>query len=233
MLDAIFTWLSTAIQESFGIALIAAFGWGIASILLSPCHLSSIPLAIGYVSSQGNEGMRRSYFLAFFFALGILISIAIIGIVTAAIGRMLGDIGGWSNILVAGVFLVVGLYLLDFINVSWGRFIPRSVTFSGWKGALFLGLIFGIGLGPCTFAFLAPVLGIVFRLAPTEPAGAISLLAAFAAGHCLLITGAGGSVGSVQKYVHWSDQSRKLQQLRRISGVLVLLGGLYYVLSSF
>lgn len=64
MLESIFTWLTTASSEQFGIVLVAALGWGVMSILLSPCHLSSIPLVIGYISSQGREGLKRSYSLS-------------------------------------------------------------------------------------------------------------------------------------------------------------------------
>ena len=58
-----------AMSETFGIALLAAVGWGIISIILSPCHLSSIPLVIGYISSQGQEGVKRSYLLSLVFAI--------------------------------------------------------------------------------------------------------------------------------------------------------------------
>ena len=47
---------------------------------------------------------------------------------------------------------------------------------SGWA--------FGLGLGPCSFAFLAPLLMIVFGSASTDYLLAVGLLAAFAAGHC-------------------------------------------------
>ena len=162
MLDSLFTWLTTALSQQFGIALVAALGWGVVSILLSPCHLSSIPLVIGYLSSQGEQGMKRSYSLSLVFALGILITIGLIGAITASAGRMMGDVGVWGNIIVAGVFFIVGLYLMDVISLSWGGIVPRTSFARGWKGALLLGLIFGIGLGPCTFAYMAPVLGVVF-----------------------------------------------------------------------
>ena len=53
MIEEIFTILSTALYENYWIALLASFGWGVLSILLSPCHLSSIPLVVGFIISQG------------------------------------------------------------------------------------------------------------------------------------------------------------------------------------
>ena len=233
MIETLFTWLTTALNEQFGIALLAALGWGIVSILLSPCHLSSIPLVIGYISSQGQQGMKRPYSLSLVFALGILITIGLIGAITASAGRMMGDVGVWGNIIVAGVFFVVGLYLMDIIKLSWGGIIPQTSFARGWKGALLLGLIFGIGLGPCTFAYMAPVLGVVFSVASTDPMRAFSLVAAFGAGHCAVIAAAGGAAGSVQKYLNWTDQSKGALYLKRAAGVLVILAGAYYIYTAF
>jgi cytochrome c-type biogenesis protein len=233
MLESIFTWLTTAMSGHFGVALAAAFGWGVMSILLSPCHLSSIPLVIGYISSQGTEGVKRSYSLSLVFALGILITIGLIGAITASAGRMMGDVGVWGNIIVAGVFFVVGLYLMDVISLSWGGIVPSTSFARGWKGALLLGLIFGVGLGPCTFAYMAPVLGVVFSVSTTNMFQALSLIAAFGVGHCAVIVGAGGSVGAVQKYLNWTEQSRGATYLKRGAGLLVILAGVYYVYTAF
>jgi cytochrome c-type biogenesis protein len=233
MLDELFTWLTLAMSETFGIALVAALGWGVISILLSPCHLSSIPLVVGYITSQGKEGVKRSYALSLVFGIGILITVGMIGAITASAGRMMGDVGIWGNMVVAGVFFIVGLYLMDIINLSWGGIAPRTAFARGWKGALLLGLIFGIGLGPCTFAFMAPVLGVVFSVASTNFLQSLGLIAAFGIGHCAVIVGAGGSIGTVQKYLNWTEQSKGTTYLKRVAGLLVILGGLYYIYTAF
>lgn len=233
MLDDLFTWLSMAMSETFGIALVAALGWGVISILLSPCHLSSIPLVVGYISSQGEEGVKRSYSISLVFGIGILITIGLIGVITASAGRMMGDVGVWGNVIVAGVFFVVGLYLMDVITLPWSGFTPQTSFARGWRGALMLGLIFGIGLGPCTFAYMAPVLGVAFSVATTNILQSLSLIAAFGVGHCAVIVAAGGTVGIVQKYLNWTEQSRHATWLRRGAGVLVVLGGVYYVYTGF
>jgi cytochrome c-type biogenesis protein len=233
VLDDLFTWLTMAMGDTFGIALLAAIGWGIVSIILSPCHLSSIPLVIGYITSQGQEGVRRSYLLSLVFAIGILITIGLIGAVTASVGRMMGDVGVWGNFIVAGVFFVVGLYLMDVISLSWGGIVPRTSFVRGWKGAFLLGLIFGVGLGPCTFAFMAPVLGVAFSVATTSVLQGFSLVAAFGVGHCAVIVGAGGAAGTVQKYLNWTEQSKGATYLKRGAGVLVILAGVYYIYTAF
>ncbi len=79
MIESWFSALSAAMSGRFEIALLAAYGWGVLSILLSPCHLSSIPLVIGYITSQGKISLRRSFSLSLVFSVGILITIAMVG----------------------------------------------------------------------------------------------------------------------------------------------------------
>jgi cytochrome c-type biogenesis protein len=231
MIEDIFTALSTALYDSFWIALLASFGWGVLSILLSPCHLSSIPLVVGYISSQGKISLSRTFNISLIFSVGILITIAAIGIITASLGRLMGDVGAVGNYLVAGIFFLVGLYLLDIFKFDWNNSGLRQTKSKGLLSALILGLLFGIALGPCTFAYMAPVLGIVFQTAQTSFASASLLLLAFGIGHCSVIVGAGTLSKKVQQYLNWSEESKIILWIKRICGVLVIFGGIYLILT--
>ncbi len=229
MVVEIFTALSGALQGSLGLALVAAFAWGLLSILLSPCHLSSIPLIIGFINTRPHVTLERSFKLSLAFALGILVTIAIIGIVTAAIGRLLGDVSAIGNYIVAAIFIAVGLYLLDILRLPWSGYSLRSTKHEGMIAALVLGLLLGIGLGPCTFAYLAPLLVVIFQFASTSISKAVFLLAAFGAGHCAVIVAAGTFTTRVQQYLDWTESSRMATYLKRICGALVILAGLYMI----
>jgi cytochrome c-type biogenesis protein len=230
MIDGIFNFLYEAMNGAVWIAVIASFGWGVLSILLSPCHLSSIPLVIGFIASQGKMSLLRTFNISLVFSVGILITIALIGIITASLGRMMGDLGGIGNYLVAGIFFLVGLYLLGIIKLDWSRGLKPTKA-KGLGAALILGLLFGLALGPCTFAYMAPVLGIVFQTAQTNYFLAMMFLLAFGIGHCFVIVGAGTLTGKVQKYLNWSEESKTILWIKRICGVLVLLGGVYLILT--
>src|SRR5512135_3442134 len=118
-MERLFTTLTHAVEGTPAIALAAAFLWGILSVLLSPCHLSSIPLIVGYIDKQGRMSTGRAFAISALFAAGILITIAVIGVITAAAGRMMGDVGPYGNYFVAVIFFLVGLYLLDVIPAPW------------------------------------------------------------------------------------------------------------------
>ncbi len=231
-MQQLFTALTRAIEGSPGVALSAAFAWGILSILLSPCHLASIPLIVGFIDGQGRMSNRRAFLISVLFATGILITIGLVGAVTAAAGRMMGDVGRYGNYLVAVIFFAVGLHLLGVIPMPWSGPGQVRVRGKGTVGAFILGLVFGIALGPCTFAYMAPMLGVTFRLADTNALYGIALLAIYGVGHCSVIVFAGTSAEAVQHYLNWNERSRGAVVLKKICGVLVLLGGVYLVYAA-
>jgi cytochrome c-type biogenesis protein len=232
MIERIFISLTQALEGSAAIAIAASFVWGILSILLSPCHLASIPLIVGFIDEQGRISTKRAFGISTLFAVGILITIGVIGAITAAAGRMMGDVGKYGNYFVAIVFFLVGLHLLDVIPmpVSW----PGQVGMKrkGILAAFILGLVFGIALGPCTFAFMAPMLGVTFKVAQTNLLYGAVLLLVYGLGHCSVIIFAGTFTEVVQRYMNWNERSRGAIILRRICGVLVIFGGLYLIYTA-
>ncbi|HPV40131.1 MAG TPA: cytochrome c biogenesis protein CcdA [Spirochaetota bacterium] len=232
MIIEIFTWLSGTLSSSPGIALLGSFIWGVLSIVLSPCHLASIPLIVGYIDEQGKITTRRAFFLSLLFALGILITIGVIGLITGLMGRMMGDVGSWGNYFVAAIFFIVGLHLLGVIPLP---FLEKGASpdfkRKGLAAAFVLGLIFGVALGPCTFAYMAPMLGVVFSVASTKILFAVSLILAYALGHCSVIVLAGTFTEVVQRYLNWNENSKGAVILKKVCGVLVILGGIYLIVS--
>jgi len=231
-MQELFKALTHAVEGSAYIALLASFTWGILSVLLSPCHLASIPLIVGFIDKQGRMSTRRAFAISSLFALGILATIGIIGVITGLAGRMLGDVGRYGNYFVAAIFFVVGLHLLDIIPMPFSGPGQVGMKRKGLLAALILGLVFGIAIGPCTFAYMAPMLGVVFKLASTELAFAVLLLLTYGLGHCSVIVAAGTATGWVQRYMNWNETSKGTVILKRICGILVLLGGLYLIYTA-
>jgi cytochrome c-type biogenesis protein len=228
-MERLFTSLTRAVESTPVIAVAASFVWGILSVVLSPCHLSSIPLIVGFIDKQGRMSTKRAFAISSVFAGGILITIAAIGAVTAAAGRMMGDVGRYGNYFVAAIFFLVGLYLLDVIPLPWSGPGQVGIKRKGMLAAFILGLIFGIAIGPCTFAYMAPMLAVTFRVASTALLYGVVLLLAYGVGHCSVIILAGTSTGLVQRYLNWNEKSKGAVILKRICGVLVLLAGLYLI----
>jgi cytochrome c-type biogenesis protein len=231
-MEQLFTDLSHAVEGAPLLALGASVVWGILSIILSPCHLASIPLIVGFISEQGQVTAKRAFWTSTLFAVGILVTIAAIGALTAAAGRMMGDVGRWGNYFVAAIFFVVGLHLLGVIPMPWSGPGQVGMKRKGLLAALILGLVFGIALGPCTFAYMAPMLGVTFKLAKTAPLYGASLLLAYGVGHCSVIVLAGTFTEVVQRFLDWNEQSKGVTVVKYVCGVLVILGGVWLIYSA-
>jgi cytochrome c-type biogenesis protein len=231
-LETLFNRLSDAMSGAPTLALAAAFIWGVLSIVLSPCHLASIPLIVGFLQSGRTASARRAAALSTLFAVGILGSIALIGALTAAAGRMLGDLGPWGNYSVAAVFFVFGLHLLDALPLPEICQPTPHQPKRGALGALTFGLIFGVALGPCTFGFMAPVLGVTFSVASSSPGFALGLLGLFGLGHCAVIGLAGVSSHAVQRWLNWHHGTPGSKWLRRACGALLIPAGGYLLMNA-
>ncbi len=202
--------------------------WGVLSVLLSPCHLASIPLMVGFISGQGNMNVKRAFLYAVLFSVGMFIAISFIGCITSLIGRMVGYIGSLGNYIIAAIFIIFGLYLMGIIRFPFvGRVGSPLLRRKGICASIIIGFIFGIALGPCTFAYMAPILGIAFKISESNFLYGWLHLVVFAIGHCLVIVLAGTFTGFVQHILNWNEKSKALISLRRISGALVIVGGIY------
>lgn len=232
MIAALMGQLSQAVSGAPLVALVAAAGWGVLSILLSPCHLASIPLIVGFIDEQGRMSTRRAFLISNLFAGGILVSIALIGLLTALAGRMLGDLGPWGNYLVAAIFFLFGLHLWGLIPMPWSGPGAVGMQRKGLLAALLLGLIFGIALGPCTFAFIGPVIGVAFAKANESLLFAAALLLAYGVGHCAVIVFAGTFSEKIQQYLNWNERSRGTLWVKRVCGLLLIAGGVWMIYSA-
>ncbi|MCX5811118.1 MAG: cytochrome C biogenesis protein [Proteobacteria bacterium] len=232
MIEKLFITLNDAVSGTPAFAIGASFLWGVLSLVLSPCHLSSIPLIVGFIDEQGRISTKRAFYISLLFSSGLMVSIAVIGLFTAMAGRMMGDVGRYGNYFVAGVFFLVGLHLFDIIPMPWSGPGNIGIKRKGILASFILGLIFGVALGPCTFAYMAPMLSITFQLAGTQIWYGTILLLSYAVGHCSIIVIAGTFTELVQQYLDWNEQSKGPMIIKRVCGVLVIIGGFYMIYTT-
>lgn len=228
----VLTALSHGLEGRAYLSLLAALGWGAASVLLSPCHLASLPLIVAFIGGQQVRGTARAFRLALVFSIGVLVTIAALGLVSAAAGRLLGDVGPAGAYTVAALLVAIGLQMLGVIRLPFGTWGQPAAPRQAERSALVLGLVFGTALGPCTFAYLAPVLVVTFRLSASNLWLAIGLLLAYAVGHCAVLVAAGTAAERVQRYLEWSRTSRALDALKAACAISLILAGLYFVYTA-
>lgn len=223
---AVNTWMGGGLVIAGG----AAFLWGMVSVLFSPCHLASIPLIVAYVGGQENGvNPRRAGWYAGAFTLGLFITIAAVGIVCAMLGRMLGDVGIWLQVLVGVMLIWVAMGMLGVEACSMSGSLLYRLKLQGIHGAFGLGLAYGILSGSCTFGFIAPILAIV-TVQQKIFAGSV-MMVLFAVGHCLPIVAAGSSTAFVRRLTESSSWQGAGLWFRRSAGVVIGLLGVYFIVS--
>jgi cytochrome c-type biogenesis protein len=218
-----------------GLAVAAAgcFLWGMVSVVLSPCHMASIPLIVAYVGGQ-EQGVkaRSAATYAAAFTGGLFITIALVGIVCALLGRMLGDIGPWWTIPMGVLLIWAALDMLGVPACSLpGGSLMARLRVRGIGGAFLLGLAYGVLSGSCTFGFIAPILAII--TVQQKVATGILFIVLFGIGHCIPIAVAGSSTALVRRLLENSRFQSMGQGFRRVAGVAIAGLGIYFLVRPF
>ena len=231
MLDTLFLTVNEWMAGAGPLVGLGCFVWGMVSVLFSPCHMASIPLIIAYVGGQHKIlAPRVAGGYAAAFTTGLFITILLIGVACALLGRMLGDVGTYWQIPVGLVLVWVALGMLgiDRCTLSGGL---QRFNLKGLRGAFLLGLAYGILSGSCTFGFIAPILAIITLQG--QIAAGILLILLFATGHCLPIVIAGSSAAGVRRLVENTRWQHAGTWFRKGAGAVIGLLGVYFILTPF
>jgi cytochrome c-type biogenesis protein len=214
------------------IAALGCFLWGMISVVFSPCHLASIPLIVAYVGGQQETlRPRQAGVYSVAFTTGLFITIALIGIACALLGRMLGDVGNYWQILVGLVLIWVALGMLGVERCSMSGSLLYRLKLKGITGALGLGLAYGVLSGSCTFGFIAPILAII--TIQQQFAAGVLFIVLFAIGHCLPIVLAGSSTALVKGVLENSRWQGAGNWFRKGAGVVISLLAIYFITNPF
>ena len=232
MFDQFFITVNQWMTGGLAFAALGAFAWGMVSVLFSPCHLASIPLIVAYVGGQETAvHPRRASWYAGAFTVGLFITIAAVGIICAMLGRMLGDVGIWWQVLVGAVLIWVALGMLGVQACSMSGSLLYRLNLRGIHGAFGLGLAYGILSGSCTFGFIAPILAIVTVQQKIVTGSVMMIL--FALGHCLPIVVAGSSTAMVRNSRKTAPGKGPGCGSGRGAGVVIALLGVYFIVNPF
>ena len=231
-MESLFLTVTEWISRGTTLAAAGCFLWGMISVLLSPCHLASIPLIIAYVGGQERAIYpKQAAAYAGAFTVGLFITIALVGIICALLGYMLGDVGPYWQVLIGGVLVWVALGMLGVEKCRMSGSLLYRLNLRGLLGAFGLGLGYGVLSGTCTFGFIAPILAII-TVQQKFTTGVLFILL-FALGHCLPIMAAGSSTAAVRKVLENSAWQGAGLWFRKGAGVMICLLGAYFIISPF
>lgn len=231
-MDQFFIQVNTWLTSGGLVAPVGALLWGMISVLLSPCHIGSIPLIIAYVGGQDDlTASTQGSKFAVLFSLGLFITIGLVGLICALLGRMLGDVGPYWTILIGGILIWVAIDMLGLSRCTLPSGMLRRLKIKGGLGAFVLGLSYGVLSGSCTFGFIAPILAMI--TVQDKITSGLVLITLFGIGHCIPIAIAGSSTVAVKKLLANSAFSTGVARLKQGAGLVIGGLGLYFISKPF
>ncbi len=225
-MENLFGDVSQLIQHNPWLAILAVFVGGVTTAS-NPCVLAMIPLLMSVVAGTESISLKKSLGFSGLFVLGLSITFTVLGLISALMGRMLGDIGSFWKYLVAGVCLIMGLHLLGLFRFNIDAPQPMNVRKGGPFSAFLLGLLFGVVSTPCAVPILAVLLAYVGSQGNVAYGGILLLI--YALGHSALILVAGTSMGAAKKLLESKGLRKTNRALQRIAGVVIILVGVYFL----
>ena len=229
-MGSLFGDISALLQQSPWLAIVAVFLGGVTTAL-NPCVLAMIPLLMGVVAgNKETTTVRRSLVFSLFFVLGLAVTFTVLGLISALMGRMFGNVGHFWKYAVAGVCFLMGLHLLGILK--WNIPVPTGIRVKkqGYIGAFLLGLLFGVVSSPCAVPILAVLLAFVAEKGNVLYGG--FLLFIYALGHSALVLVAGTSVGAAKSLLESRGLRRAHAVLQQAAGVLIIAIGAYFLFRS-
>ena len=232
MFESFFLTVNEWIGSGTAIAALGCFLWGMIIVVFSPCHLASIPLIVAYVAGQEQVlKPRQAGYYSVAFTLGLFITIALIGILCALLGRMLGDVGNYWQIPVGLILVWIALGMLGVEKCSMSGSLLHRLNLKGMFGAFALGLAYGVLSGSCTFGFIAPILAII--TIQQKIISGIILILLFAIGHCLPIVVSGSSTAAAKSLLENSTWQGIGSCFRKGAGDVIGILGVYFIANPF
>jgi cytochrome c-type biogenesis protein len=225
------------ILENSQYSFVTAFVLGLMTAI-SPCPLATNISAIGFISRDIDD-RKRVFFGGLVYTLGRAISytgLAFLLYFGASKMNVSRFFQGWGEKLLAPLLIIIGLLMLDVINIKFPSFsgLTERIEKGGkgsYRSSLLLGMIFALAFCPYSgvlyFAILIPVtiaspgglyLPIVFALATGLPVIIFAWLIAYAL----------GSVGKLYDHIKTFEL-----WFRRVVALGFITIGLYYLILLF
>jgi thiol:disulfide interchange protein len=239
LLEKINEWgyaLSEVLQGQLEAGSMAALAVVFAAGLLTsftPCVYPLIPVTVTYIGGAAAGNRRRAVSLSTVYVLGMALIYAVLGIVTAMLGKTFGQFtrNPWIFAAVGVLIIVFGITMMDWITIPAPRFFTgvqtAGVKRGGHLGALLMGLAAGFIAAPCT----APVLGLLLVYVSQSRnviwGGTLLLVFALGLGFLLLLLGIfSGLLTSLPTAGSW------MTRIKQGFGILMILIGGWFLFQA-
>jgi len=221
--------LASLLADAGWIAPLIAFIAGVVTGLL-PCTLPVIPLIIGYVGGTEAEG-KRALRMSALFALGMAITVTVLGVVAALLGRLLVLSGNWFYLVLGVLMVLMALQLFGVYEFIPSAYLTGKAQRRGYLGALLAGILGGLFASPCSTPVLVVLLGLVATSG--NLVWSIVLLLSYAFGTGVIVLAVGASVGFARSLMSSPRYASLARAIEIGLGLLTLALALYLFYLGF
>jgi len=211
------------------LVLLAILGGGLA-LNLTPCVLPMIPVNLAIIGAGARAGSpRRGLLLGGVYGLGMALAYGALGLAVVLTGAKFGSLNAspWFNLVIAVLFIVLGLAMFDVLQIDFSRFQGRwGAPAAGRRGSF--GLAFSMGLvaallaGACVAPVVLTVLLLAGRLYNQGQLAGLLLPFLLGVGMALPWPLAGAGLAFLPKPGGW------MTKVKYAFGVVILLLAAYY-----
>jgi cytochrome c-type biogenesis protein len=222
-------------MENYSIGIISAVWLGILTSI-SPCPLATNIAAISFISKQLSD--RRWILLAgLLYMLGRVLAYTAVGILLVtsilSVPHTAFILQKYVNIFLGPILLLAGLFLLELIQLNLrgigigAKIQKRAESFGIW-GAGFLGILFALSFCPISAALF---FGSLIPLAVKYNSGLIlPSLYGLGTGLPVIVFAFLLAIGTQYVGKMFSKMAQFEKWARRVTGLIFILVGLYYML---
>ncbi|MFH1414699.1 MAG: cytochrome c biogenesis protein CcdA [Elusimicrobiota bacterium] len=194
---------------------------------LTPCIYPLIPIMVGVIGSR-RAGKLKGFFLSLLYVLGMAVTYAVLGTVSAVGGMVFGLTAHswWVNFLVGGVLLFFGLIMLDLINMPLFTALNRRLQagISGTGSIFIMGLISGLVAAPCSTPVLGSILTFVAVSRNIVMGMLLLFIYGFGTGTILIVAGTfAGLAAAMPKSGKW------MVIVKKFFGLVIIIIALYFI----
>ena len=202
---------------------------------ISPCPLATNIAAVSFLSKRVNYP-KKVFACTIAYTLGRMIAYTILGAVIilslVSVPGIANFFQEYMNKILGPLMIIVGLFLLDLVQFNGSGPVvshekQRFFADSGTGGSFVLGMIFALSFCPVSAALF---FGAVIPLALNSRTGIVlPLLYGLGTGLPVMVLAFGIALG-VTKVSFWFEKMNRLEKhTKKITGVIFVGVGLYYV----
>lgn len=201
------------------------------ALSLSPCSLPMVPVIMGIAEIEETGSRKRALGLSLLFVFGLVIAYIALGLAASFFGVFFGVISKHfiSRLLLGLSFIFLALVSFDLVKINLNTAISINTRRFGLLGVFLLGIIVGISITACVL----PVLGAILLLIAQKQDiffGVTSLMSfALGMGTVYLAFAMGGR----ELIVRLEKIPGLMSWIKKIMGLIILVFGLYYLISIF